>query len=198
MVSTRKSTRDDVERGGATLMNTFRATKPRLAPAPAGLAKADSAIAAPAPVTTTVAKKESKFHPLPTPSTNHTVPVVDGKVPRGASILIIQDPWINLLLDGHKTLEIRGTLCKKPAGEHVYLALSGGGGIILGRVTFVQCHGPLSRAEYAERSARHRVAGSTLPYGGSTFAWEFRAPVRFRQPVPYLHKPGVVIWAKKD
>ena len=65
--------------------------------------------------------------------------------PRGASILIIQQPWIDLILDGHKTLEIRSTRCNKPEGERIYLALSGGGGVILGYVTFVACRGPLSR-----------------------------------------------------
>ena len=33
-------------------------------------------------------------------------------------------PWIDLLFDGCKTLEIRGMRCNKPEGEKVYLALS--------------------------------------------------------------------------
>ena len=142
--------------------------------------------------------KESKFKPRPIKAADHKVPRIDGAVPRGASILIIQEPWINLLLDGHKTLEIRGMRCNKPAGEKVYFALSGGGGILLGGMTFVACHGPLAPAEYAERCEQHCVAGTALPYGASTYAWEFKAPVRFRQPVPYLHRHGVVTWAKKD
>ena len=31
-------------------------------------------------------------------------------------------------------------------------------GVILGAVTFVACHGPLSRAEYAARAESHEVA----------------------------------------
>ena len=116
-------------------------------------------------------------------------------MPRGSSILIIQEPWIGLLLDGHKTLEIRGQKCKKSAGDKVFLALSGGGGVILGRMTFVASHGPLSRDEYAQQSHQHCVAGGTLPYGSSTYAWELKAPVRFREPVRYTHKPGCVVWA---
>ena len=119
-------------------------------------------------------------------------------VPRGASILIIQQPWIGLLLDGYKTLEIRGQKCKKAPGEKVYLALSGGGGTILGSRTFVASHGPLSRAEYAGRSDGHCVAGGQLPYGPSTYAWEFKAPRRFRQAVPYVHRHGCVVWATKE
>ena len=80
-------------------------------------------------------------------------------VPAGASILIIQQPWIGLILDGRKTLEIRGKFCYK-RGERIYLALSGGGGILLGSVEFVGCHGPLSRDEWAAKAQQHCVAGS--------------------------------------
>ena len=119
-------------------------------------------------------------------------------VPRGASILIVQEPWISLILDGYKTWEIRGQVCKKAKGEKVYLALSGGGGIILGCVKFVKSHGPLSRADYGAAAERHCVAGEALPYGGNTHAWELSSPVRFRMPVPYRRKQGVVVWAIKD
>lgn len=118
----------------------------------------------------------------------------DGKVPKGASILIVQQPWIGLLLSGQKTLEIRGKPCSKPAGERVYLALSGGGGIVLGSVAFVACHGPLGTPEWARRAPEHCVEAAKLPYP-TTYAWEVGAPVRFHKPVPYHHKPGVVVWA---
>ena len=123
-------------------------------------------------------------------------PSADGRVPKGASILIIQEPWINLILDGRKTFEIRGRHCKKEH-ERIYLALSGGGGIVLGSVEFVRCHGPLTRDEWVSGANRHCVAGSSLPYGSSTYAWEMASPVRFHTPVPYEHKQGVVVWAKK-
>ena len=142
-------------------------------------------------------KPPSKFRPLPTPpQPNAAVATIDGAVPRGASILIIQQPWISLILDGHKTWEIRGQVCNKPPGETVYLALSGAGGVVLGCANFVRAHGPLTAAAYGAAAERHRVAGSALPYGGSTYAWEFAAPKRFRNPVRYDHKPGVVVWAK--
>ena len=56
----------------------------------------------------------SKFVPLENiPPAPAPTPVVQGEVPEGASILIIQQPWIGLILDGRKTLEIRGRICKK-------------------------------------------------------------------------------------
>ena len=93
----------------------------------------------------------SKFKPRPLgKNAQSATPQVDGHIPRGASILIIQRPWIDLILDGHKTLEIRGKHCNK-RNERIYLALSGGGGVVIGSATFVTCHGPLSRAEWAAR-----------------------------------------------
>ena len=138
----------------------------------------------------------SKFKPRPFTKVDRNVPVVPGVVPRGAAILIIQQPWISLILQGHKTLEIRGGICKKPTGERVYLALSGSGGYLLGSVEFVKCHGPLQGPDYVARGAEHCVAGDALPYGAKTYAWQFRNPQRFKEPVPYNHKPGSVIWSK--
>ena len=121
-----------------------------------------------------------KFRPLPIGNKNVAkVPVVTGKVPRGASILIIQRPWIDLILDGYKTLEIRGKACTSKVGQRIYLALSGGGGVILGSAHFIACHGPLGRSDWLERAPQHCVAGEKLPYGSSTHAWELVKPQRF-------------------
>ena len=143
-------------------------------------------------------KSNPKFKPRKITKCAVKTPMVEGKVPKGASILIIQRPWIDLLLDGHKTLEIRGQACTSKVGKRIYLALSGGGGIILGSVYFKACHGPFDKAEWLARAEQHCVDGDKLPYGGRTHAWEFVEPQRFRAPVPYLVKPGVVVWAIKD
>ncbi len=92
-----------------------------------------------------------------------------------------------------KTLKIRCTRCTKLAGERNFLVLSGTGGLVLGSVQFVECHGPLGRSEWAELAAEHCVSGAALPYP-NTYAWEFTAPVCFRCPVPYQQKAGTVIW----
>ena len=144
---------------------------------------------------TAARKPPSKFKPVAVPAQPlPSVPVVEGVVPKGASILIIQDPWISLILDGHKTWEIRGQKCNKAPGETIYLALSGAGGVILGSATFAVSHGPLSPDEFSSARARHCVAGESLPYG-STYAWELKCPVRFRSPVRYTPEQGQVVWA---
>ena len=142
-----------------------------------------------------------RFMPASFDRVDHHVPVVDGVAhppPLGASILIVKAPWIDMLLDGHKTLEIRGTSCKKPAGLLVFLALSGGGGVLCGGITFLGCHGPLSSAEYRGRREGHRVAGDARPYGAKTYGWEFAHPFRFATPMPYRHRHGAITWAKYD
>ena len=71
-------------------------------------------------------KPNSRFAPLPLDGRKKPkVPVVaQPKVPRGASILLVQEPWLGLILSGLKTLEIRGKPCRKPAGEKIFLALA--------------------------------------------------------------------------
>ena len=105
---------------------------------------------------------------------------------------------LSLILEGRKTLEIRGRACKKPVGERIYLARSRGGGVVLGSVEFAGCIGPLSRDKYAARGSEHCVAGAALPYGASTYAWGVRTPRRFAQPVAYSHRQGCVVWARME
>jgi hypothetical protein len=108
---------------------------------------------------------------------------------------------LSLILQGRKSLEIRGRACKKPVGERIYLARSGGGGVVLGSVEFAGCSGPLSRDEYAVRSGEHcvaSVAGAALPYGASTYGWGVRAPRQFARPVAYGHRQGCVVWARME
>ena len=69
---------------------------------------------------------------------------------------------------------------------------------MLGSAEFTGCLALGSKVEYMARAHEHCVAGSTLPYGSSTYGWGVRAPVRFAQPVRYHHKPGVVVWAKME
>ena len=142
-------------------------------------------------------KPNSRFAPLPLDGRKKPkVPVVaQPKVPRGASILLVQEPWLGLILSGLKTLEIRGKPCRKPAGEKIFLALAGGGGVVLGAAKFEECVGPFGAADWSACAQQHCVAGAKLPYGGSTYGWRLSSPERFAAGVPYEHKQGCVVWA---
>jgi len=136
---------------------------------------------------------DSKFRPLPDiVRAGPGLAVVEGHVPDDATILVIQWPWIDLILDGIKSLEVRGKVCMREPGERIYLACSGLGGYLLGTVTFVKCHGPLTKAEWAATRMQHCVDGDDRPYGDSTYAYEFTKPERFSNPLQYTAKRGWV------
>mgnify|MGYP001976016455 CR=1 FL=1 len=75
-----------------------------------------------ADVTCTTNRAPPQSQRFPCSSNAGTTVVAQPKVPRGASILLVQEPWLGLILSGLKTLEIRGKPCKKPCGERIYLA----------------------------------------------------------------------------
>lgn len=113
----------------------------------------------------------------------------------GAPILVVQAPWIDMILDGEKTLEVRGTACRKLIGERIYLSQSGSGAI-MGSVVFLGS-APLSD-EAAWNGARpdHRVQDASPSYGDATHGWRFCQPQRFAQHVPYRVRPGAIVWRK--
>lgn len=135
--------------------------------------------------------------PLPAAGVS-SVPTVDGDVPVGAAILLLKPEWRDLILDGRKTWEIRGSRCNKPSGTDVFL---GNKGKVFGKATFVGCEGPLTVARYAEGQTKHLVQheeGAPLPYKDNTYAWALSDPVRFDRPVPFHHKKGAIIWVTMD
>ena len=117
-------------------------------------------------------------------------------IPLDAPILVVRPPWLELLLDGAKTLEIRGTRCAKPAGTRVYLSESCMG-TVAGYVTFAGCEGPFEDLDaFRARKAEHRVGGlEALPYK-ATYGWRFEGGRRLDTPVPYMIKKGSIVWRK--
>lgn len=110
----------------------------------------------------------------------------------GASILIVKQPWVDLILSGHKQMEIRRQACRFPIGKPVYLAQSGTKTIV-GVVTFDGCVGPLTPAEFDAYRDAHRVDINPYP---TAHGWKFHSPVRFDTPIPYLHPRGAQTWVK--
>ena len=107
--------------------------------------------------------------------------------------LLIRAPWIEKILDGSKTWEIRGSHTNKTG--RIALIESGTGSIV-GVVELVAVVGPLSLKELSQN---RRKAGFDsdeplfrLPYK-RTFAWVLQNPRRL-QPVSYIHPSGAVIW----
>lgn len=107
--------------------------------------------------------------------------------------LIIRSPWIDLVLQGEKTWEIRGAnTCIRGR----IALIKSGTGCVFGTVELVDCL-PLDLMNYQGHIAEHRVtAVQSLPYP-KTFAWVLARSVPFEQPVPYRHPKGAVIWVNE-
>ena len=127
--------------------------------------------------------------------------VADRDLPTRA--LVVEPVWIEEILAGRKTWELRGQNCHLRGA--VALAARGK---LLGEVTFEQAMmvgerdagGTLQAPQGRERDflalpenvAQHRVENFTaLPYS-RVWAWVMSHPVRYPSPVPYRHPLGAV------
>lgn len=108
--------------------------------------------------------------------------------------LIIKRPWIDLILDGSKTWEIRGsaTHTRGPIG-----LIPSGSGCVVGVVDLVDCLS-LSDKAYRQGQAFHQIQNAAvvpLPYP-RLYAWVLAHPRRLAVPRPYVHPRGAVIWVR--
>ncbi|WP_019240210.1 MULTISPECIES: ASCH domain-containing protein [Bacillus] len=106
--------------------------------------------------------------------------------------LIIKSPWIDYILEGKKTWEIRGS------NTHIrgkIALIKSGSGMVLGTVDLVDSK-KLCLQEYQQSERYHLVPPQDcqqVPYK-NTYAWVFENPILFEEPIQYKHPMGAVIW----
>lgn len=104
--------------------------------------------------------------------------------------IIIKQPWVDYILDGKKTWEIRSK------AVHIrgrIAIIQSGTKTVVGYVDLVDCL-QLTEEEYQRRNDMHCIDDcSQFPYK-KTFAYVLDNPVRLATPIPYEHKVGCVIW----
>jgi ASCH domain len=108
--------------------------------------------------------------------------------------LIIKSPWIELIIEGEKTWEIRGSNTKIRGSVAL---IKSGSGKVIGEADIVDSK-ELTLKDYQVSRKFHCVEseGSTqLPYK-KTYAWVFDNPIIYKEPIPYKHPMGAVIWVK--
>lgn len=108
--------------------------------------------------------------------------------------LIIRPPWVERILDGQKTWEIRGT--NTQIRGPIALIPSGSGRIV-GVVQLVAVR-RLSLDAFRAGVLFHAiqdVAQRPLPYP-TCYAWVFDDPRRLPQSIPYTHPRGAVRWVR--
>ena len=104
--------------------------------------------------------------------------------------LIIKQPWIDYILNGEKTWEIRGSNTK--TRDRIALIQSGSG-FVVGCCKIVDCI-ELSLQDLNNNFNKHKIKNvNQLPYK-RTFAWVITNVKRYKHPQKYKHPQGAIVW----
>lgn len=108
--------------------------------------------------------------------------------------LIIKKKWLDLILEGAKTWEIRGA-STRVRGK--IALIESGTGLIVGEAQLTDVVGPLSKKDLLSSIDRHCVPRQSIVKGiryKNPHAWVLEGAKRFKEPKPYSHPQGAVIW----
>lgn len=104
--------------------------------------------------------------------------------------LIIKDTWIEKILNGEKTWEIRGSNTKI---RGTIALIKSGTGMIFGTAVLNRSFAITPEA-FAQGYKNHRIPETVeMPYK-QPHVWELSAVKRYESPIPYKHPQGAVIW----
>lgn len=108
--------------------------------------------------------------------------------------LVIRSPWIDLILDGSKTWEMRS----RATGMRGTIALiKAGSGMVYGTADLIDCLPALSVQQMRETTGRHGIPPDKIDAAaaqGWTTPWVLDRVKRFDTPVRYEHPNGAVTW----
>jgi hypothetical protein len=106
--------------------------------------------------------------------------------------LIIKEPWINLIVSGKKTWELRS---RDTRVRGRIALIKKGSGTVIGVADLTDTLPTLARSDLIANVAKHQVPEGEI--GGDfrwSTAWVLERARPLREPVPYLHPAGAVIW----
>jgi ASCH domain len=111
--------------------------------------------------------------------------------------LIIREPWIDMILSGEKTWEMRSS---NTTFRGWFGLIRQGTGTVAGVAELLSVSGPLTVSELRANIDRHRVPAHAIRGDVSSWshAWRLGRVLRLRSPVPYHHKRGAVRWVQFD
>lgn len=108
--------------------------------------------------------------------------------------LIIRAPWIDMILAGKKTWEMR----TKPTSIRGRIALiKAGSGAVYGTAELVECLAPLNEGQLRLSANRHGIPDHQIHEALAnnwTTPWVLRDVEVFEVPKPYRHPSGAVTW----
>lgn len=112
-------------------------------------------------------------------------------------ILLIKPEWGEKILAGEKTWEIRGASTSKRGT--IALAYSKTGKKF-GEVELADCIA-LTRDLWENGQQKHCAPhiswDELLQMYKKPYAWVMKNPIKYKEPVPYTHRHGAVIWVKE-
>jgi hypothetical protein len=111
-------------------------------------------------------------------------------------ILLIRQPWLELILSGEKTWEMRS----KPTNiRHRILLAEPGTGLCSGQAIISDCV-KIERADFARHADKHQVrspAGiAIIDNYQDIYAWQLRDVTRLSVQRPFKHNPGAITWVR--
>ncbi|MCW2275305.1 ASCH domain-containing protein [Rhodoblastus acidophilus] len=112
--------------------------------------------------------------------------------------LVIDTPWIDQILAGKKTWEMRS----RATSQRGWIGLiRKGSGQVVGLARLDDCGPTLSRHEMLATIDKHGIPERHIADGAGakwTTPWKFGEVKRLAPPVPYRHKLGAVTWVLLD
>ena len=104
--------------------------------------------------------------------------------------LVIKRKWLDLILSGQKTWEIRGSRTTKR--ERIALIESGSGHVV-GEAKIADCL-LSSLSELQQHGDKHRIEDVSIIKYRKSYAWVLTEVKRHMVPMPYEHPQGAVTW----
>ena len=109
-----------------------------------------------------------------------------GAAPRiGERILVLREEWLERILRGAKTLEVRGARLRE--GD-IWLGCRS---VVFGKARLGPAVAIGTEKEWAALRPRHLVADAALPYK-TTYGLPLQAVTHLRAGIPYVHRRGAI------
>lgn len=108
--------------------------------------------------------------------------------------LIIRSPWIDLILSGQKTWEMRSRNCTH---RGPIALIAGGTGKVVGTAELLDCLPKLDADQMRDHNGEHAIPEHLMDQviaDGWVQPWVLRNVQRLPQPVSYQHPNGAVTW----
>lgn len=106
-------------------------------------------------------------------------------------ILVVRNPWLDLILSGTKTWEVRDVQTKKRGKIH--LALSGAGGRIVGQCCITDSFA-INKSKLGRSFRKHRIKNLALITYQRPHVWVLAKPHRYQTSFACSHPHGAVKW----